>query len=266
MGSLDIAFLIDLDGTMYAGNTVIPEARRFIAALRTHRIPYLYVTNNSSRTPEAVAAHLSSLGIPAEAREVVTSSQATAKYLTEQGRGRRVYAIGEEGLKTALSEAGMELVEEHPDYVVQGLDREFSYRKLDLAVRHILSGAEYVVTNADRLLPTDGRFAPGAGSISGAIRAAVGIDPVVIGKPSARIMHFALERLKTKGEVWAVGDNPATDIGAGQAAGLKTALILSGVATKENADQMIQQAGVSPDRICANLLELLDELGIKAEV
>ncbi|PYI55889.1 HAD-IIA family hydrolase [Paenibacillus flagellatus] len=254
------AFLIDLDGTMYAGNTPIPHAAAFVDRLRELALPFLFVTNNSSRTPEAVASHLREMGIAAEPGEVVTSSQATARYVLERGRGRRVYAIGEDGLKRALAEAGLELVEDEPDFVVQGIDRDFSYRKLEAAVRFIAAGAEYVLTNPDRLLPSDGKLVPGAGAISGSIREALWVEPTVIGKPSDRIMRFALERLSADADVWAVGDNPATDIGAGVAAGLRTALVLTGIATPDNAAEAIAAAGVTPDLVCGSLLELLERL------
>ena len=256
------AFLIDLDGTMYAGRSAIPHAATFVATLRRRNVPYLFVTNNSSRTPEAVAAHLTALGIPAEGREVVTSSQAAARYIVEQRAGSRVYIIGEDGLRNALLEAGLEPVEERPDFVVQGIDRQFDYNKLERAVRHIMNGAVYVLTNPDLLMPSDGRLVPGAGAISGAIRAAAQVEPVVIGKPSARIMQFALQRLEAEAEVWVVGDNPATDVGAGRSAGLRTALVLTGIANRENVEIELRKAGVRPDLVCDPLLDLLHRLGI----
>lgn len=259
------AFLIDLDGTMYAGGTPIRHAAEFVARLRARDFPYLYVTNNSSRTPEAVAEHLSRLGIPAEPREVATSAQATARYVSESGKGRRVYVIGEEGLRQALLAAGMELVEEQPDFVVQGIDREFSYRKLELAVRFVSAGAQYVLTNPDRLMPTDGALVPGAGAIAGSIREALQIEPTIIGKPSATLMRYALERLgiNASADVWAVGDNPSTDVRAGAAAGLSTALVLTGIATPANVNDLLMRAGVRPDLVCEHLLELLERLQLE---
>ncbi|RKN84140.1 HAD-IIA family hydrolase [Paenibacillus ginsengarvi] len=260
--STKAGFLIDLDGTMYAGHRSIPHAAAFIDTLREKGHPLLFVTNNSSRTPEAVADHLAYHGITAFAQDIVTSSQAAARYVAERGRGRRVYAIGEEGLRAALLEAGMELVDDRPDYVVQGIDREFSYRKLEQAVGYIAAGAEYVLTNPDRLLPADGKLVPGAGAIAASIREALKQTPTVIGKPFEPIMRYALERLPCDGEVWAVGDNPETDIGAGKAAGLKTALVLTGVATPDNVDRLLMETRVRPDLVCTDLAELLDRLGI----
>ncbi|MDF2716556.1 MAG: HAD-superfamily subfamily hydrolase like protein [Paenibacillus sp.] len=257
------AFLIDLDGTLYAGHSTIPHAAAFVGRLRELSIPFLFVTNNSSRTPESVADHLRHMGITADADEIVTSSQAAARYVAERDRGQRVYVIGEDGLKSALREAGLELVEERPDFVVQGIDREFSYRKLEAAVQFISEGAEYVLTNPDRLLPSDRRLVPGAGAISAAIQGALQMEPTVIGKPYRPIMQYALERLGTDAEVWAVGDNPATDIGAGKAVGLRTALVLTGIATPDNFEDLLARTNAVPDLVCANLAELLERLGLR---
>lgn len=265
VGTQQHAFLIDLDGTLYAGGAPIPHAATFVAALRRRGLPFLFVTNNSSRTPEAVAAHLRGLGIEAEAEEVVTTSQCAARYIVRRGGGQRVYAIGEEGLRTALEEAGLQLVEEAPDFVVQGIDREFHYGKLELAVRFLSAGATYVLTNPDRLLPADGKLMPGAGAIAGSIREALQIEPIIIGKPHRPVIDYALERLGgVTANVWVVGDNPMTDIGAGKAAGLATALVLTGIATHDNVDKLLEglEPNARPDLVCANLAELLERLGL----
>jgi 4-nitrophenyl phosphatase len=251
------AFLIDLDGTIYAGTRSIPGAADFIRALDRTGTPYLYVTNNSSRTAEAVEGHLRTFGIPASPEQVVTSSQSTADYIVKQGSGDRVYMIGEDGLSQALIEAGLRLVEDdQADYVVQGIDRLFSYKKLEQAVTHIQAGASYVLTNPDRLLPSERRFVPGAGAISGSIREATQVEPTVIGKPSEIIVRYALRRLNTEREVWMVGDNLLTDIAAGAAAGLNTALVLTGVVSRENLESQLRVTGLVPSIICDSLLDL----------
>lgn len=251
-------FILDMDGTLYNGALPIPHAAEFVRWLREQEHPFLLMTNNSSRTPSQVAEHLRQVGIEAREEEIFTASQAAAQYLTAQETGgRRVYCIGETGLETALREAGFELTESSPDYVVQGIDRQFSYAKLATAVRAILAGARFVMTNPDHLLPADGVLNPGAGSIGAAIRTASGADPVVIGKPSPIIMRFALERLRLEApQVWVVGDNIVTDIGGGKAAGCRTALVLTGLASADNVDAQIQSSGIRPDAICADLENL----------
>lgn len=257
---MNYGFLIDLDGTLYRGHEPIPHAAAFIRMLNDKGLPYLLVTNNSSRTSEQVAEHMRELGIDVPAAAVYTSSQAAAQYLTEQRQGDRVHMIGEAGLQIALEAAGFLLNEGTPDYVVQGIDRSFTYAKLTEAVRHLHGGATFVVTNPDRMLPSDGGLLPGAGSLAASITAASGVEPVVIGKPSPIIMAYAIERLGLPAaDVWVIGDNAATDIRGGHVAGCRTALVLTGVATAANVHEQLASAGVTPDLICEDLQDFVKQ-------
>lgn len=255
-------FIIDLDGTMFAGQDPIPYADEFIFSIREKGWPFLYLTNNSTVNPGQVARKLHSItGIEASDREVLTSAVSAARYITERNRGSRVFCIGEAGLLEAMEEAGLELVETSPDYVVQGLDRSFTYARLEQAVRHIRAGAAFIQTNPDHLLPTEIGPIPGAGSIAAAIRTASETEPVVIGKPSRIIMDYAIERIGLPAEdIWVIGDNIRTDIGGGAAAGCRTALTLTGLATPGNVESLIRESGIRPDLVCANLMELYRKL------
>ncbi|MFM9280214.1 TIGR01457 family HAD-type hydrolase [Paenibacillus jiagnxiensis] len=251
------ALLIDLDGTMYHGNRMIEGADRFIRTCRDQHIPFLFVTNNSSRAPEAIADMLRGMGIEAAGEEICTSAQAAAQYVSRERPEARVYCIGEEGLQKALISAGLHLVEEQPDYVVQGIDRNFTYAKLSAAMQCIMQGAAFIMTNPDVQLPSHEGLIPGAGTIGAAIEAASQTSPVVIGKPSGILMDYALNRLGIKAEqAVVIGDNMLTDIAAGAAAGCRTALVMTGVTTPSNMEQHIQTAGVRPDYVCSSLSEL----------
>ncbi|MFC5648434.1 TIGR01457 family HAD-type hydrolase [Paenibacillus solisilvae] len=256
--------LIDLDGTVYHGHRMIDGADKLIRMLQDKQLPYLFVTNNSTATPGVVAERLQAMGIPAQAQDVCTSAQAAASYMADNHPNGRVFAIGEEGLQTALIEAGLQLVEENPDIVVQGMDREFTFSRMAQAVRFLLAGASYVLTNPDRLLPTAEGFMPGAGSLSAMLQAASGIEPTVIGKPSAILMDFALNKLGLKAEeAWVIGDNPMTDIAAGHAAGCKSVLVLTGLATPHNYQQLLEAAGCTADVVLEDLHSLHTYIGDK---
>lgn len=256
--TMDLAFIIDLDGTLYRGNEIIPGADQWISQLRQEGIPFLLLTNNSSRTPDQVAEHLQKLGISVEPDHIFTTAQATANYLVESGIGRRLFVIGETGLQTALTEQQFELVTESPDAVVQGIDRSFNYAKLTAAVNHIRSGAKYILTNPDHLLHSDHELMPGAGSIAASIERASGVQPIVIGKPSSIIMRYGINRLgASASHTWVVGDNVVTDIAGGAGAGCRTALVLTGVATAANWREQVAAAQVMPDLVCENLREVL---------
>jgi 4-nitrophenyl phosphatase len=259
-------FLLDLDGTLYNGDQPIPYAAEFMSLLRERNLPFVFLTNNSSRTPEQVASHLIATGIEAKPEEVLTTSQAAALYLRDQGDVKRILAIGEGGLFGALQEAGFEVLSAEEatdavDAVVQGIDRSFSYVKLAAAVRHIRSGARSVMTNPDHLLPWNGELTPGAGSIGAAIERASEVAPVVIGKPSPIILRYAVEKLGlAPQEIWAVGDNLNTDIRGGRDAGCRTALVLTGLVNEENAGAWVERSGVQPELICRDLRELAAKL------
>lgn len=255
--------LIDLDGTLFHGGRMIPGADRLISALRQAAVPFLFVTNNSSRTAASVAAHLRGMGIEAKPEEVCTSSLAAARYIAEESPEATVAVLGEEGLVQACSEAGLIQVTESPQYVVQGIDRSFTYESLARASRWIREGAKFVLTNPDVMLPSDDGVMPGAGTIGAAIEAASGVTPVVIGKPESHLITYATSLLGIKpGNAVVVGDNMLTDISAGVKAGCRTVLVLTGLTTWDNLEHYQTLTGVKPDEICADLAELMVLLGV----
>lgn len=249
--------LIDLDGTLYHGNRVIPGAAAWIKQLEQAQTPYLYVTNNSSRTAAGVAAHLTELGIEATPDQVCTSALAAAAYIANEQPGARVYVIGEPGLINAVEEAGLIVTDEQPDYVLQGIDRQFDYDKLTMALRLIGQGARFVLTNPDLQLPSHDGLLPGAGTLGAAISAAAAVEPIIIGKPSSILMQYALDRIGLPAsDTIVVGDNMLTDIAAGAAAGCQTILVTTGVTTVDNLSAHEARSGVKADRICASLAEI----------
>ena len=255
-------FIVDLDGTLFRGQELLPAAPEFIAGIRHSGAQLLFMTNNSTRTPDEVAQQLVSLGIPAQSNEVFTSSQAAVRYMDEDNRGKRVYAIGEFGLLDALTRAGYTLADHDVDYVLQGLDRQFDYRKLHKSLTLISGGATFIQTNPDVRLPVDDGFLPGAGSLGAAIATASGVQPIVIGKPSLIMMRYALEKLGLlAANVWMVGDNMRTDMSAGKAAGCKTALLLTGVTTTGNLPELEAETGVTCDFVGDDLRSFITYLG-----
>lgn len=243
------AVTLDLDGTVYLVDDAIEGAAEFIAFLRSRSIPYLFVTNRANRLPETVVESLTSMGIPCEVDEILTSSQATASHL-EPGRA---YIIGEVGLEHALLAKGFVLTDEDVDYVIVSFDHQFTYAKLKIACNLIYAGARFIATNPDHGLATANGIYPGTGSIIAAVEAGCNTTPQVIGKPKPLIMETAAERLGVSpAEILAIGDNLDTDIPSGASAGMQTALLLTGISKRED----IENAAVKPDHIAANYTEL----------
>jgi 4-nitrophenyl phosphatase len=228
-------YLIDLDGTIYRGNQVIEDAPYFIEWLRINGLPYLFLTNNSSMTPEQVSNKLQGMGIPCDPSEVYTTALATAEYIVSLELGSKVYAIGEEGLQKALLSQGLELSENEPDVVVVGIDRQFTYQKMAKASLAIQNGAMFISTNSDRAIPAEAGLVPGNGALTASIREAAGVSPRFIGKPEALFVQLALNKLQISAEdALLVGDNLDTDIAAGVNANLDTLLVYTGFTQPEH--------------------------------
>ncbi|MDQ0416553.1 4-nitrophenyl phosphatase [Croceifilum oryzae] len=231
-------YLIDLDGTLYRGIEVIPGAVHFMKRLVEQNIPYLYLTNNSSRLPEQVAKHLRGFGLPATPEQVYTSALATAQYVQKNYPGSKVLVVGEEGLRHALIEVGMTVTDHEPDVVVAGIDRSFDYEKLKRASLAIQDGATYIATNVDRVLPTEEGYLPGSGTINIAISHASDTKPIVIGKPETIILQYAMDLLHTKpDETLIVGDNLETDILTGVRGGVDTLMVTTGVHSRQDVEK-----------------------------
>jgi glycerol-1-phosphatase len=251
------AFLFDLDGVLYRGEEPIEGAAGTLATLRSLGKGLAFITNNSSRTPEAIAAHLTGLGIEARPDEVETSALATAELL----RSRAVasaYVVGEEGLRTALSAAGLTVVEgSAPDVevVVVGWDRGFDYAELATACVLIQRGASLVASNADASYPVgDGLVLPGAGAILAAIQTATGVGAEVVGKPNAPIFRAALQRAGG-GRPLVIGDRLDTDIEGAHRLDWDSLLVLTGITT--GADLRTGPSG--PTYVVERLDRLLDQ-------
>ena len=191
------------------------------------------------------------MGIVVAEDEVLGSAGATAQYLRHTAPpGARVFVIGEDGLRSAIAEAGFELADDEVQFVVVGLDRSLDYRKLTLAVRHVGGGAAFIGSNPDTTLPMPDGVIPGAGSFHAAIRAATGVAPLVIGKPEPTMFLMGTERLGgAPHEVAMIGDRLDTDIVGGSRAGLVTIMVLTGVSTAAD----VERSPIKPDFLFPDL-------------
>ena len=237
-------YFIDLDGTTYKGTKRIPAAARFIKRLQDADKTVLFVTNNSTRTPEFVANNLrENHQINVTADNVYTTALATADYLDKvAGDRRRVYVVGESGLRKALEQRHFQLTDQQPDYVVVGLDSQVTYAKLETAVLLIRAGATFIGTNADSNLTNERGMVPGAGSLVKLVEYATQQKPIMIGKPEATIMKLALAKADlTRDQVVMVGDNYNTDIRSAINTGMDSLLVYTGLSTPEQVAKMAVQ-------------------------
>jgi 4-nitrophenyl phosphatase len=234
--------ILDMDGVLWQDGSPIGALPAIFDALRLRQIKVALATNNATKTVEEYLDKLAGFGVVLEPWQVVTSSNATADVLAAAfPRRGPVFVIGENGLVAALRQAGFFPLtdaddETRPVAVVAGIDRDVSYGKLRRATLHIRMGVPFYGTNPDKTFPTPLGLVPGAGAILAAIEAATDVAPMVIGKPSPLMMQISLDRLGLSAEeVLVVGDRLETDVAAGQAAGMRTALVLSGVSSPAEA-------------------------------
>lgn len=231
------ALLSDLDGVVYAGPHAIPGAIEALKALAGHQVALGYVTNNASRTPAQVAAHLRELGAPAEDHQVVSSSQAAATLLADLlPAGANVMITGSAALAEEIRAVGLNPVksqEDDPVAVVQGFDPGLGWKDLAEAAFVVTSGAHWVATNTDMSIPQARGMAPGNGTLVAAVAAATGQQPRVAGKPEAPLFREAARRLSATRPL-VVGDRLDTDILGGNNAGFATVAVLTGVDTRES--------------------------------
>ena len=234
--SLFDALLADLDGVVYAGPHAIPGAVDSLQQLAGLGIGLGYVTNNASRTPAQVAAHLRELGAPAEDGQVVSSSQAAAELLASLlAPGARVLVTGSRALAEEIELVGLTPVssqDEGPVAVVQGFNPDIGWKDLAEAAYVVAGGALWVATNTDMSIPQARGIAPGNGTLVAAVAAATGQVPRVAGKPEAPLFHAAAKRLGADRPL-VVGDRLDTDILGGNNAGFATVAVLTGVDTTE---------------------------------
>ncbi len=252
-------FILDMDGTLYLGDTLLPGAVELLASLQARRIPFLYLTNNSSRDAAVYAEKLNRLGLPATPDQVLTSGAATAAWLRAHRPHARLFVLGTPSLQAEFASAGFPVVDEAPDLVVLGFDTTLTYARLAQACTLIRQGVPWIATHPDINCPVPGGFIPDAGAIAAAIVASTGVQPqMIIGKPNPYIFQEALARLGTPSTATAmVGDRLYTDIAGARRTGLVAILVLSGETMLADLETAVTQ----PDLIFPSVHELAQALG-----
>jgi HAD superfamily hydrolase (TIGR01450 family) len=247
------ALLADLDGTLYRGPVAVPGAVEAVAAAGGRGVRTAYVTNNASRRPEDVAAHLAEMGFPATPDDVVTSSQAAAALLAGQlPAGATVLIVGTDALAAEVAAVGLGTTREADGAVavVQGHSPDTGWRILAEATVALRAGAVWVACNLDPTLPTERGPLPGNGSMVAVLRIASGREPQVAGKPGPALLEEAARRAGAAAPLM-IGDRLDTDIEGGRAAGMATLMVMTGVSTA--ADVLAAPPRQRPDFIAADM-------------
>lgn len=253
------ALVLDMDGVLYRGDEAVPGAAALFPALRKAGISVILATNNATRSQAEVVAKLARLGIVVPESWILTAASATVAWVGEHApAGAGVYCLGTDSFRAALlALPGVTWDEERPAYVLVSLDPGLTYDKLRIAAVALERGAQFIATNTDASLPTEGGDAwPGAGAIIAALQTTTGRAPdVVLGKPEPALYNLARAQLGTDpAATLAVGDRAETDILGGKRAGLPTALVLTGVTRAAQVPHLPPE--MQPDYVYHTLEEL----------
>jgi NagD protein len=228
-------YLIDMDGVLVSGQTLIPGAEQFIERLKAKGAKFLVLTNNPLYTPKDLAHNLQRLGLDVPAELIFTSAMATASFLEKQRPNGTAFVIGESGLTSALHDIGYIITQHDPDYVVLGETHAYSLESLTKGIRLILNGARFVATNPDPSGVTTNGIVPACGAVAALIEKVTGIAPFFVGKPNPLMVRTALNYLGVHSEETAiVGDRMDTDIIGGVQNGMESILVLTGVTKPED--------------------------------
>ncbi|MFO8034390.1 MAG: HAD-IIA family hydrolase [Candidatus Bipolaricaulota bacterium] len=243
------AFVLDIDGVLVRDRVPLPGAVQAVKALAEQGAVVL-LTNNSTRERETVAERLAALGFPVSPEQIVTSAFVAAHLLRQRYGPLRVWPVGEAGLLREIAAEGHTICDpSEAQWVVAGMDRQLTYSKLSDTLQALISGARFLATNRDATFPMETGQVPGAGAVIGAIEG-MGFSPeLVVGKPSDTAFRAALELARVEPEqALMVGDRPETDIAGASAAGMDTALVLTGVADRQKAQaQSIRPTWIADD-------------------
>jgi NagD protein len=250
-------YVFDLDGTLYLGDALLPGARTTVAAVRDAGGRVVFLTNKPLDLPADYAAKLTSLGIPAEPSDVVSSTDALVAYLATHARGARLYPVAEPLIVDLLASAGFTVTDQpfEADVVVVSFDRTFDYAKLLGAYQAARNGARIVATNPDPYCPTPEGGLPDCGAILAAIETASGVRAeAIVGKPSRHMSAVLVDRLGVPAsETVLVGDRLLTDMRMAREAGMASALVLTGATSLAD----LRAAEDRPDFVLETISDLV---------
>ncbi|HYX05739.1 MAG TPA: HAD-IIA family hydrolase [Bacteroidales bacterium] len=249
-------FICDMDGVIYHGNMLLPGVKEFVEWLQQEKKKFLFLTNSSERTPRELQEKLKRLGIDVDRSHFYTSALATASFLSSQNPRGSAFIIGEAGLINALYNVGYTMNNVDPDYVVMGETRAYSYEKIEQAVNLVLKGAKLIGTNPDTNGPIENGIAPATKALIAPIEIATGREAYYIGKPNPLMMRIALKKIGcSREESIIIGDRMDTDIISGIESEIDTALVLSGITSRN----MISEFPYRPHSVLNGIIDLVEK-------
>lgn len=250
-------FVLDMDGTIYLGDRLFDYSKKFLSAISAKNIDHCFFTNNSSKNRQAYIEKLRKMDIHVEPSKVLLSNDVIIKWLRENRLNERAYVVGTSYLLEDFQNAGIELDDRNPDYVVLGFDTSLTYEKLALACSFIRRGKSVYGVNSDWNCPTEDGFIPDCGSIAALVAASTGVQCEFFGKPSKHTLKYILEHTGCKpSQLAIVGDRLYTDIKTAEGSDVTSILVLSGETVRAD----LEGSDIQPDIVVENIAVLADAL------
>ena len=244
------AFICDMDGVIYHGNEIVPGVKDFLHWLKKNKKKYLFLTNNSGKSPKDLAVKLSRMGLDVDESHFYTSAQATARFLTKQSPGCSAFVVGEPYLYNALYSSGIAINDYDPDYVVIGETYNYNLDAMCKAMRLVEKGARLIGTNSDLTYPNEEGNVPACRALVSPIELTTGVQAYYVGKPNPLMMRTALHMMDVhSADTVMIGDRMDTDVIAGIESGLTSVLVLTGVSTLENIKKFPYRPGYILDKV-----------------
>ncbi len=246
-------FVLDMDGTFYLGDRIIDGALDFIHKVEDTGRKFLFFTNNASRVSSFYKQKLAKMGLEVDESEVVTAGDVTIEFIKSFYPGKRIYLNGTPLLEQSFLDAGINLVQEDPDVVIQSFDKTLTYEKLEKICTFVRNGVPFLATHMDTNCPTEDGFIPDCGAMCDLIISSTGVKPRFLGKPCKETMDMVLKITGySKEEIAFVGDRIYTDVATGVNNGAKGFLVLTGEADM----QTVAESDVEPTCIYDSLYEM----------
>ena len=246
-------FVLDMDGTFYLSENILPGALDFLSAVKESGRDFLFFTNNSSKNPEDYIRKLAGMNCHITRDQIMTSGDVTIRYLNTHYKGKSVYLVGTPALEASFREGGIPLTAGKPDIVVIGFDTTLTYEKLERACTYIREGALFLATHLDINCPVEGGFIPDCGAFCAAIQLSTGKEPKFLGKPFPETVEMVLGHTGAdQAHTAFVGDRLYTAVATGVKNGAMGVLVLSGETKMED----VAASDVQPDAIFEGLQEM----------
>jgi len=247
-------FVLDMDGTFYLGNTILPRSLDFLRKVEATGRDYIFFTNNSSKSPEVYIEKLAKMNCHISRNQIMTSGDVTIEYLNTVYPGKKVYLVGTEPLIKSFEEGGITLVQDNPDIVVIGFDTTLTYEKIVKASDFVRGGAVYLATHPDINCPVENGYITDVGAFCAMISLSAGVKSVkALGKPNKETVEMVTHRTGwKKADTAFVGDRIYTDVAVGVNNGAKGLLVLTGEADMNT----VRESSVKPDAIFDDLGEI----------